>query len=226
MKSERIKLALLASVKGLSGLAMMALLLFLPAGTWAYSGAWLLMAVLFIPMFFIGVVMLVKSPDLLRRRLSAKEKRSTQQGVIRFAGLIFLVGFVLAGLDYRLGWSAVPAPLTYGCALLFLVGYALYGEVMRENVWLSRTIHVDSEQQVVSTGLYGVMRHPMYTATLIMFLSIPLILGSYVSLIVFLFYIPLLVVRIGDEERLLCNELKGYNEYCNRVRWRLIPYVW
>ena len=184
------------------------------------------MGVLFVPMLILGVVMWFRSPDLLRRRLDSKEKRQTQQGVIKYSGLLFIIGFIVAGLDYRWSWSVVPSWVSYSGVVLFLVGYALYGEVMRENVWLSRTIHVDSEQQVVSTGLYGVVRHPMYTATLLMFLSIPLILGSYVSLIVFLFYIPLLVVRIGDEERLLRSELKGYNEYCNRVRWRLIPYVW
>lgn len=226
MKSERVKLALSALAKGLSGIAVLMLLLFLPAGTWHYAGAWLLIAILFAPMLIMGVVMIAKSPELLRRRLANKEQRSQQKGVIRYSGILFIVGFVVAGLDYRMGWTDVPQWLVCTAALLFLVGYALYGEVMRENVWLSRTVNVEKGQKVITTGLYGIVRHPMYTATLMMFLAMPLVLGSFAALIVFFCYIPIIVIRIIDEEVLLRAELDGYNDYCQHTRWRLIPFVW
>ena len=221
-----LRLLLLALFKGLAGFALMALLLFLPAGTMGYKGAWLLLGILFIPMLLMGIIMSIKSPELLRRRLESKEKRNVQQGVIKYSGLLFIAGFVVAGLDYRLGWSSMPQLVTYGSALLFLCGYAMYAEVLRENVWLSRTVHVESEQEVITTGLYGIVRHPMYTATLFMFLSMPLVLGSWWAALILLLYVPIIVSRILDEEKLLRCELKGYDEYCSRLRWRLIPFVW
>lgn len=224
--NEKTKLLLTALTKGLVGCMLMGLLIFAPAGTLSYHGAWLLLGILFVPMTIMGIVMIIKSPDLLRRRLESKEQRNTQQGVIKLSGVIFIAGFIIAGLDYRCGWSDVPQWVTYGSALLFLFGYALYAEVMRENVWLSRTVRVEEEQEVVTTGLYGIVRHPMYTATLLMFQTMPLVLGSWWATLIFLLYIPIIVCRIVDEERLLRVELKGYNEYCSHLRWRLIPYIW
>lgn len=224
--TDKTKLLLTAATKAIAGCVIMGLLIFAPAGTLSYQGAWLLLGILFVPMTVMGIIMYIKSPELLRRRLASKEKRSTQQGVIKLSGVIFVAGFIIAGLDYRCGWSDVPQWVTYGSALLFLFGYALYAEVMRENVWLSRTVRVEEEQEVVTTGLYGIVRHPMYTATLLMFQSMPLVLGSWWATLIFLLYIPIIVSRIVDEERLLRVELKGYNEYCSHLRWRLIPYIW
>lgn len=224
--TDKTKLLLTAATKAIAGCVIMGLLIFAPAGTLSYQGAWLLLGILFVPMTVMGIIMYIKSPELLRRRLASKEKRSTQQGVIKLSGMIFIAGFIIAGLDYRWGWSTVPQWVTYGSALLFLIGYALYGEVMRENVWLSRTVRVEEEQEVVTTGLYGIVRHPMYTATLLMFLAMPLVLGSWWAGLVFTLYIPVIVRRILDEEKLLLTELKGYNEYCSSLRWRLIPYIW
>lgn len=226
MKESRKSLMLAALAKCVMGLVFMALMLFPAAGTMAYRGGWLLLGLLFIPMIVMGIVLLIKSPELLRRRLDSKEKRSNQRGVIGVSGLIFIVGFVVAGIDYRNGCSHIGDTGVYIAALLFLVGYALYGEVLRENVWLSRTVKVESEQEVISTGLYCIVRHPMYTATLLMFLSMPVILGSLWSLAVFMIYIPIIVARLLDEEQLLRKELKGYDEYCRKVRWRLLPYLW
>lgn len=224
--NNRKELLFKALTKGIAGCIIIALLLFVPAGTLAYRNAWLLMGILFIPMLIMGTVMLFASPQLLQRRLESKEKRHTQQGVIKYSGLLFVIGFIVAALDYRWGWSLMPSCIT-GCgALLFLVGYALYGKVMHENVWLSRTINVEKEQEVITTGLYAIVRHPMYTATLFMFLSIPLVLGSWWAIPIFLLYIPIIVSRILDEEKLLREELKGYEEYCAQQRWRLIPGVW
>ena len=225
-KNNRGVLALGGLVKMLLGGTLMALLLFLPAGSWAWCGGWRLMGLLFVPMFLLGVVMLIASPELLARRLNAKEKRSTQGAVVRLSGLVFVVGFVVAGLDHRLGWSEVSDVAIVVASVLFVASYGLYGEVMRENVWLSRTIEVSQGQRVVSTGLYGVVRHPMYFATLLMFLSMPVVLGSWWSLAVFTFYIPIIVTRTLDEERLLRKELAGYEEYCTKVRWRILPFVW
>ena len=225
-RSGRGALALGAVVKSVAGLAIMGLLLFLPAGGFDYRGAWLLLALLFIPMTILGVAMLILSPNLLRRRLKAKEERSKQSFVVRLSGLMFIVGFVVAGLDHRYGWSAVPLSAVVVASVIFLVAYAMYVEVIRENEWLSRTVEVSEGQQVVSTGLYGVVRHPMYLATLFLFLSMPIILGSWWAVIPFLCYIPIIVLRTIDEERLLVSQLDGYADYCRRVRWRIIPYVW
>ena len=226
MKQDKMRLFLSAFVKVVLGVALIGMLLFLPAGTLAYCGAWRLFAALFIPMVVMGVVMLIFSPELLRRRLASKEERSTQQGVVRYTGLLFIVSFVVAGHDFRFGWSQMAQGVVWGATILFLVGYGLYGEVMRENVWLSRNITVEDGQQVVSTGLYGIVRHPMYTSTIVMFLAMPLVLGSYWATLPMVLYIPIIALRIKDEEQLLRADLKGYTEYCDRVRWRLLPYIW
>ena len=224
--STKGKLLLNAAIKGVMGFVLVALLIFAPAGTIEFNNGWLFMGILFIPMLIMGIVMWLWCPDLLRRRLDSKEKRNTQQGVVKFSGLLFIIGFVIAGLDYRLGWSSVPNWVSLSGTALFLIGYALYGEVMRGNMWLSRTIHVEDGQKIVTTGLYSIVRHPMYTATLLMFLPIPIILGSWWAIPIFSLYIPILIRRILDEESLLLNDLSGYTEYCNKLRWRLIPFVW
>lgn len=226
MRHDRIKLCLSALAKVVMGVALVGALLFLPAGTLAYDGAWRLCVVLFVPMLVMGVVMFVLSPDLLRRRLASREERATQRGVVRYAGLLFVVSFVVAGLDFRYGWSAMPPWMVWCAVIIFLLGYALYGEVMRENVWLSRNIMVAEGQQVVTTGLYGIVRHPMYTSTIFMFLAMPLVLGSCWAMLSMILYIPVIIIRIKDEERLLIADLAGYQEYCKKVRWRLLPYVW
>lgn len=214
-----------ALAKFFAGVILMALLLFLPAGDWRWRGGWLLCILLFVPMFLAGLVMLKKAPDLLRKRLDAKEKLGTQKAVIGLSGLMFVGGFVLAGLDHRFGWTSVPGWLVLLSALLFLSGYALFAEVLRENAWLSRTIEVQQGQRVVDTGLYGWVRHPMYSATLLLFLSMPLILGSWAAFIVFLLYPPTIVKRLKSEEELLKRELSGYETYCKKVKYRLIPYI-
>ena len=204
----------------------MGALIFLPAGTLHWSNAWLLVAILFIPMLLMGIVMYVKSPELLTKRLNNKEKRSEQKSVVALSALIFIGGFVVAGLNYRFGWHTLPNYISYLFATIFIIGYALYAEVMRENAYLSRTIEIQENQTVVSTGLYGIVRHPMYMATILMYLSIPLILGSILSLAIFLLYLPIIARRINDEEQLLKSELPGYTEYCQKVRWRLIPFIY
>lgn len=220
------KLYFEAILKFSAGVALLALLLFLPAGTVDYFGGWLLMGILFVPMFLAGLVMMAKSPALLRSRLDAKEKRAEQDLVVKLSGLMFLVGFIVAGLDFRFGWSKLPGSVNLIGAALFLLSYAIYGEVLRENVWLSRTIQVQENQTVVSTGLYGIVRHPMYFATVILFLSMPVVLGSLAAYPVFLFYPFLIARRIADEEKLLEAELRGYAEYKQKVRWRMIPFIW
>lgn len=221
-----MKLFLNALIKFLVGLLLVGLLIFLPAGTLAYPGGVLLVGLLFIPMLVMGVVMLTCARDLLAKRLDVKEKQGAQKGVVGLSGVIFLVGFVLAGLDFRFGWSHVPLPVVIVSSLLFLLGYALYAEVMRENAYLSRTVKVEQGQRVVSTGMYGIVRHPMYMASTVMFLSIPLILGSWYALIPFAVYPVLMVVRIRDEEKLLTAELDGYATYQKKVKYRLIPFIW
>ena len=220
------KLCFEAILKFSAGVALMAVLLFLPAGTLDFPGGQLLMAVLFIPMFLAGIVMMLKNPALLRSRLKAKEKEADQDLVIKLSGLMFLVGFILAGLDFRFGWSKLPGWVSTLGAVLFLSAYALFAEVLRENTWLSRTIEVQEGQTVVSTGLYGIVRHPMYSATLLLFLSMPLVLGSVPAFLVFLCYPAIIAKRILGEEQVLRRELKGYDEYCDRIRWRLIPFFW
>lgn len=221
-----MKLLISAITKYLMGITLMGALIFLPASTLHWSNAWLLMAILFIPMLLMGIVMYIKSPKLLTKRLNDKEKRSEQKSVVAMSGLIFIGGFVVAGLNYRFGWHTLPNYISYIFATIFIIGYALYTEVMRENAYLSRTIEIQENQTVVSTGLYGIVRHPMYMATILMYLSIPLILGSILSLAIFLLYLPIIARRINDEEQLLKSELQGYTEYCQKVRWRLIPFIY
>ena len=220
------KLCVSAITKFTAGVILLALLLFLPAGTVHYPGGWLLMGILFIPMFLAGLVMMAKDPNLLRSRLNAKEKEREQDLVIKLSGLMFLVGFILAGLDHRFGWSKLPMAVNYVGAGLFLTAYVLYAEVLRENTWLSRTIEVQEGQTVVSTGLYGIVRHPMYAVTVLLFLSMPLVLGSIPAFLVFLCYPAIIAKRIRNEEQVLSRDLPGYREYCGRVRWRLIPFIW
>lgn len=220
------KLFVQAITKFLSGLVLVGLLLFVPAGTFAYPQAWLLLGILFVPMFFAGLVMLKKSPALLRKRLNAKETQSEQKAVIACSGLMFLAAFVAAGLNFRFGWIKLPLWVCYAAAVLFLASYALYAEVLRENVWLSRTVEVQENQKVIDTGLYGVVRHPMYMSTLLLFLSMPLVLGSVISFGIMLLYIPIISKRIRNEEQVLEAGLPGYTEYTQRVRYRVIPFVW
>ena len=213
-------------VKFTCGLLMVGLLMFLPAGTFYYTYGWLLIGLLFAPMLIAGFVMFFKTPDFLEKRLDVKEKQGTQKGVIALSGLMFIAGFVLAGLDFRFGWSEMPLWVTITASVLFLIAYALYAEVMRENAYLSRTIKVEEGQTVVDTGMYAVVRHPMYSVTLLLFLMIPLVLGSWYSLIAFAFYPAIIIVRLKDEEELLTSELKGYAEYKEKVKYRLIPFIW
>ena len=215
-----------AILKFSAGFALVAVLLFLPAGTVDYPGGWLLISILFIPMFLAGLVMMAVNPGLLRSRLNAKEKEREQDQVVKLSGLMFLCGFILAGLDFRFGWSHLPFAVNCVGAVLFLTAYVLYAEVLRENTWLSRTIEVQEGQSVVSTGLYGIVRHPMYAVTILLFLMIPLVLGSWYALIAFAFYPAIIVVRLKDEEDLLTRELPGYAAYKQKVRYRIIPFIW
>lgn len=221
-----MKLILNALTKYIMGILLVGTLLFLPAWTWNYPNAWLFMGLLFIPMLIVGVVLCIKSPALLEKRLNHKEKEMTQRGVVALSGLMFLGGFILSALDFRFGWSSVPLWLVIVSSGLFLAGYGMYAEVMRENAYLSRTVEVQEGQTVISTGLYGVVRHPMYLATLLMFLPLPLILGSFWGLIPLGIYPVVIVTRILNEEKVLTRELGGYAEYKEKVKYRLIPWVW
>lgn len=221
-----MKLIVSALTKIILGLGLLAAMMFAPAGTFAFPGAWRLIALLFIPMLVIGVVFLIWNPETLSKRLRSKEDRSKQKGVVALSGLLFIISFILAGLDFRWGWSHMPEWMIWTAGGVFLISYGLYAEVMRENQWLSRTIEVMEDQKVVSTGLYGIVRHPMYTATIGMFLAMPLIMGSWWAFIVMIPYIPVIAIRIKDEEELLAKELDGYQEYKTRVRWKLFPGVW
>lgn len=215
-----------AIVKFLSGLLLVGLLLFLPAGTFAFRQAWLLMGILFIPMFIAGLIMMKKSPALLRRRLDAREAQPEQRAVIALSGLMFLAAFIVAGLNFRFGWIVLPDWVSYVSAVVFLLAYGLYAEVLRENVWLSRTVEVQENQKVIDTGLYGVVRHPMYMSTLLLFLAMPLVLGSVISLAIMLAYIPIIAKRIRNEELVLESGLEGYADYKKRVKYKVIPFVW
>ena len=221
-----LKLFLQALTKFVLGVAVVGALLFVPAGTLDYPQAWWLLGLLFVPMLIAGVVLMLRQPELLRRRLNAKEEQQEQKRVVALSGLIFVVMFVVAGLGYRFGWYMLPEWTIYPAAVLFVAGYALYAEVMRENVWLSRTIEVQQDQQVVSTGLYGIVRHPMYAATLLLFLCMPLVLCSPWSFAIMLLYIPVIALRIRNEEQVLERELKGYKQYKQQVRYKVIPYIW
>ncbi len=208
------------------GLIVVGLLIFLPAGTFAYPWGWLFCGVLFIPMMVMGTVLLLKNPALLEKRLSRKEAQAEQKTVVKLSALMFLLGFVLCGLDFRFGWFPLPKWIPVAAAVIFLLGYLMYAEVLRENAYLSRTVEVQEEQQVIDTGLYGIIRHPMYTATILMFCTIPLVLGSLIALPVFLLYPVILVRRIRNEEQVLCAGLRGYRDYQKKVKYRLFPHLW
>lgn len=220
------KLFFQACFKFLLGIILVGLLVFIPAGTLSYFNGWLFMGVLFIPMFIAGIIMMIKNPKLLESRLDAKEKQKEQSVVIKLSGLMFIAGFILAGLDFRFNWITLSPWVSYVASILFLLAYIMWAEVLRENTYLARTIKVEEGQTVIDTGLYGVVRHPMYTATVILFLSMPLVLGSLVSLFVFLIYPILIGIRIVNEEKFLEKELNGYIEYKKKVKYRLIPFIW
>lgn len=221
-----IKLFFSALVKFLAGVIMMSLLLFIPAGTIYYPGAWLLMGLLFVPMLILGAVLMVKSPELLKKRLNSKEKEGAQKGVVILSLIMFMAGFILSALDFRYSWLVIPEWVQYVSGALFLFGYGLYAEVMRENAYLSRTVEVQENQKVIDTGLYGIVRHPMYTSTLLMFLTIPLILGSVIGFAVFLLYPFIICGRIKNEEKILSEGLEGYDEYKKKVKYRIIPFIY
>lgn len=221
-----MKLLVNALLKFVSGLAAVGLLLFLPAGTLRYWNAWLFSALLFLPMLMVGILLFLKAPELLEKRLNTREQEGTQKAVVALSALIFCLGFVLAGLDFRFGWSHMPTWLVAAAAVLQLVSYGLYAEVMRENAYLSRTVEIQENQKVIDTGLYGIVRHPMYLAVTLLFLTIPLVLGSWPCFVLFLCTPALLVLRIRNEEQVLVRGLPGYTEYQQRVRWRLIPFIW
>lgn len=221
-----MKLLFSALTKFIAGIILVGALLFLPAWTFNYPHAWAFIGILFVPMLIMGAFLLAKSPALLEKRLNNKEKEKTQQGVIALSGLIFPIGFILSALDFRFGWSSVPLWLVIVASVLFLFGYSMYAEVMRENAYLSRTVEVQEGQKVISTGLYGIVRHPMYLATLFMFLPLPLVLGSFWGLIPFALYPIVTVIRIISEEKVLTEGLDGYAEYKTNVKYRLIPFIW
>ena len=221
-----MKLFISAISKLVIGLGTIATLLFAPAGTFAFPGAWRLLMLLFIPMIIMGIALLIWAPETLSRRLRSKEERVKQKGVVALSGILFVASFILAGLDFRFGWSSLPHWALWTSNIVFLLSYGMYAEVMRENEWLSRSIEVMEGQKVVSTGLYGIVRHPMYTATILMFLAMPLVMGSWWAFLVMVPYVVAIVTRIKDEETLLTKELEGYLEYKEKVRWKLIPYIW
>ena len=221
-----MKLFLSAITKFLLGIALVGALIFLPAGTFSYLNGWLLMGILFVPMFLAGIVMLFRNPDLLKRRLNANEKQREQSLVVKLSGLMFLSGFIVAGLGVRFQWYVLPIGVAFGAAAVFLIAYILYAEVLRENTYLSRTIEVQENQKVIDSGLYGIVRHPMYSATLLLFLSMPIVLGSVYAFLIFLVYPFIIAKRIKHEEIFLEEELAGYREYKLKVKYRLIPLIW
>lgn len=215
-----------ALTKYLLGVIVLGVLLFLPAGSLHYWQGWLLMGILFVPMFVAGIVLLAKSPELLRKRLNAKEKEAEQKSVVAMSGMLFVIAFVLAGLNWRFSWWVLPEWMVWVAAVLFLASYLLYAEVMRENTYLSRTVEVQDNQKVIDTGLYGIVRHPMYMATTVMFLTMPLVLGSPLSFLIMLGYIPVIAKRISNEEAVLEQGLEGYKDYKKKVRYKMIPFLW
>ncbi len=220
------KLFLRALFKFILGVALVGLLIFLPAGSLSFVNGWLLMGVLFIPIFLSGIVMMLKKPELLEKRLEAKEKQKDQELVVKLSGLMFLAGFIVAGLGFRFNWYTLPPSVSIGGAIAFLLAYLFYAEVLRENSYLSRTIEVQENQRVIDKGLYGIVRHPMYSATLLLFLSIPLVLGSVFSFIIFLSYPFIIAERIKGEEKFLEENLDGYKEYKKKIKYRLVPFIW
>ncbi len=221
-----IKIFIQAITKFIFGFILIGLLIFLPAGTLSFFNGWLFIGILFVPMFFAGIAMMFKNPDLLKSRLDAKEKQREQSTVIKLSSLMFIAGFIVAGFDFRFGWFTLPKSVATGAAIVFLAAYILYAEVLRENTYLSRTIEVQENQKVIDTGLYGIVRHPMYSATLLLFLSMPLVLGSVYSFLIFLVYPVIIAKRIKSEEEFLEKELVGYREYKQKVKYRLIPFIW
>jgi len=220
------KLFIQAITKFIFGLIIIALLLFISAGTLNYWNAWLFIGILFIPMFIVGIILMIKNPDLLRKRLNSKEKESKQKVLLIFGGVMFICGFVVSGLNYRFEWIILPKWIVFIATIIFLLAYVLYAEVLRENMYLSRIIEVQENQKVIDTGLYGIVRHPMYSSTILLFLSIPLVLGSLFSFLIFLVYPFIIVKRIRNEEQVLEKGLKGYLEYKKKVKYRLIPFIW
>ena len=220
------KLFIQAIIKFLTGFILISALLFLPAGTLHYKNGWIFIGVLFTPMLIMGIVLMLKNPELLQKRLNAREAESDQKKVVAFSGIMFLLGFVTAGLNYRFQWLILSDWFVIIFSLVFLLGYGMYAEVLRENAYLSRTVEVQENQKVIDTGLYGIVRHPMYSATILMFLSIPLILGSLISFVIFLFYPVIIIMRIKNEEKILAEGLSGYQEYQKKVKYKLIPFVW
>ncbi|SFV04740.1 methyltransferase family protein [Butyrivibrio sp. INlla21] len=220
------KLFMQAITKVLSGIILVGLLLFLPAGSFSYWNGWLLIGILFIPMIVAGFFMMKKSPELLQKRLNAKEEQSEQKAVVVLSGVMFIASFIVAGLNFRFGWIVLPNWIVYAAAVVFLLGYILYAEVLRENAYLSRTVEVQENQKVIDNGLYGIVRHPMYMSTFLLFLSMPLVLGSVISFVIMLVYIPIISKRIRNEEQVLENGLEGYSDYKKRVKYKVIPWVW
>ena len=221
-----IKLFFQAIIKFILGVLLIGLLLFIPANTLNFWNGWLFMGILFIPMFIAGIIMMIKSPELLKERLDAKEKEKEQKYVLLYSGLMFLSGFIIAGLDYRYNWTRLPMPVIIISSVIFIIAYILYAEVLRENKYLSRTIKVQENQKVIDTGLYGIVRHPMYFSTILLFLSMPLILGSLISFVIFLGYPFIIAKRIKNEEVVLEKELIGYSEYKKKVKYKMIPFIW
>ena len=222
----KMKLLFQTLIKFIAGIVLVLILVFLPAGTFGFFRGWLFIAVMFIPVLIAGIVMMIFKPELLKKRLNAKESEKEQNLVVKLSGLMFVAGFVVAGLDFRFSWFVLPEIVSYVASAIFLLSYLIYAEVLRENEYLSRAVEVQENQKVICSGLYGVVRHPMYFATILMFLSVPLILGSLISFVVFLVYPFIISVRIKNEEFVLENELEGYTEYKQKVRYRLIPFVW
>ena len=221
-----MKLLLKAFLKAVCGAILMGLFLLLPAGTWNFPNAWLLGGLLFLPMIFAGIVLFTKAPELLEKRLNTKETEKTQMGVVVLSAIMFIAAFIVAGLDFRFQWTKVPTWLVIAASLVMLAAYGLYLEVMRENAYLSRTVEIQTNQKVVDTGLYGVIRHPMYTATILLFFSMALVLGSWISFVIMMIYPLILLFRIGNEEKVLEQGLEGYTAYKKKVKYRLIPYIW
>ena len=220
------KIFIQAAGKFFAGLLIVGALLFVPAGTFRYWNAWLFIGILFIPMLIAGTVLMMKNPELLRKRLNAKEEQNEQKAVVALSGLMFLAAFILAGLNFRFGWLILPRWLVISWAVIFLLAYIMYAEVLRENAYLSRTVEVQENQKVIDTGLYGIVRHPMYASTLFLFLSMGIVLGSVFSFAVLLLYIPIIAKRMKNEEEVLKKGLEGYAEYMAKVKYKVIPYIW
>ena len=221
-----IKLFFQAIIKYVLGVIIIGALLFAPANSFEYWNGWLFMGLLFIPMFIAGIILMIKNPELLRKRLNAREKENEQKWVLLFSGVMFIAGFIVAGLNYRYSWTVLPKAVTIVSSIIFIIAYILYAEVLRENTYLSRTIEVQENQKVIDTGLYGIVRHPMYAVTIVLFLTMPLILGSIISFIIFLIYPIIIGKRIKNEEKVLERDLKGYAEYKKKVKFKVIPFVW